>query len=183
MQWYRGQFSEHFQQSPAKWASPISSTATLLCSQWSAANYSKSITKNITRPMSTISTPPSNNSMVPVTYIQTPNPTSTTTKWPHSAKPSSSTLEDTSTTPSTGRISPPSAREEDSTLLRSPLSPRRSSVSSVHMKILLTRWPKGQSPSRAQDGAGSATTTPPMPFESSNCPIRRCWLPSVSLLS
>jgi hypothetical protein len=51
---------------------------------------------------------------------QTPSPTSITTAWLLSVRQSSSTWEDTSTTPSTGKTWLLSARVVDSTLLRAP---------------------------------------------------------------
>lgn len=60
-----------------------------------------------------------------LSITQTPRPTSTTTASLPSARPSNLTSEDTSTTPSTGKISPPSVKAEVSTLPKPRPSPSR----------------------------------------------------------
>jgi len=100
--------------------------------------------------------------------------TSTTTNWLASVRPSSSTLGGTSTTPSIGRTWPPSAKEEASIQGRIHPSRSRSSNSSAATTSSSKSSPREQSPSKVQAGAGSPTTTPPVPYASFSWPTNRC---------
>lgn len=106
---------------------------------------------------------------------QRPRPTSTTTNLPPFVRPSNSTWAGTSTTQSTGRTSPPSARAEANTPPLSLPSPSRSPNSSAPTRPSLTSSPRRPSPSRVPAGDGSPMTTAPNRLEFWSWPTRRCW--------
>ena len=132
----------------------ISSMATLPSSLSWAANCWKLITRNTIKPMWTTSMLPSINSKVILSLKQTLRLTSTTIKWQPSARPSNSTWEDMSTTPSIGKTWPPSAREVESTLQKAHLSPSKLSNNLVPMITSSRSSPRRQSPFKVQDGDG-----------------------------